>query len=282
MKPKKLLKEKSQPQNPGFLKSQSFELKKFEAIESIPKEELEAMIKAGIFWGHKPSKTHPKMREYICGLKSNVTIIDLEKSYQKLNQALKYLEEKLKEKKDFLILFLGTTPPAKKAIFEIAKKFDFPYVIERWIGGTLTNFKEIFKRLNYFKELEEKKAKGELEKYPKKEQLDFERELVRLNKLFGGIKNMTRLPDLLFAVGVSSKNHLAAIKEANRLQIPVMAIVDTDGNPDSIEIVIPANDDAQSAIEFVLDKISKVIEKNKKIEPLKEQKISQKPQSAKV
>ena len=132
------------------------------------------------------------------------------------------------------------------------------------VGGTLTNFKVISERLKYFKELEEKKEKGELKKYSKKEQLDFERELKRLEKLFGGIKNLEKLPDLLFIVNVSEKNHKTAIREANKLGIPIMAIVDTDGDPEPIEVVIPANDNAKSAIEFVLEKLSQVIEKYKK------------------
>ena len=246
-------------------KNQDSNLVSLSKTLNIPEADLKRMIETGIYWGHKPSKTYPKMREYIEGLKSNVTVFDLKKIYQKLKEAQDYLEKKLKENPNLTILFLGTTPPAKKPILGIAKKFSCPYVIERWVGGTLTNFKNIFERLRYFKELEEKKAKGELKKYSKKEQLDFERELQRLEKLFGGIKNLEKLPDLLFVVNVSEKNHQTAIREANRLKIPIMAIVDTDGNPDPIDVVIPGNDNAKSAIEFVLEKLAQVIEKYHKI-----------------
>jgi len=248
---------------------------------NIPESILKKMIETGIYWGHKPSKTYPKMREYIEGLKSNVTVFDLKKIYQKIKEAQDYLEKKLKENSDLVILFLGTTPPAKKPILEIAKKFNYPYVIERWVGGTFTNFKNIFERLKYFKELEEKKAKGELKKYSKKEQLDFERELQRLEKLFGGIKNLEKLPDLLFIVNVSEKNHQTAIREANRLKIPVMAIVDTDGNPDPIDVVIPANDNSKSAIEFILEKLAQVIEKYHKVKNEKKNLIESKESNKK-
>ena len=231
----------------------------------ISEPDLKKMIETGIYWGHKPSKTHPKMKEYIEGLKSNVTVFDLKKIYQKIKEAQEYLEKKFKENPNLSILFLGTTPPAKKPILEIAKKFNYPYVVERWVGGTLTNFKVISERLKYFKELEEKKEKGELQKYSKKEQLDFERELKRLERLFGGIKNLENLPDLLFIVNVSEKNHKTAIREANRVGIPIMAIVDTDGDPEPIEVVIPGNDNSKSAIEFVLEKLTQVIEKYHKV-----------------
>ncbi len=230
----------------------------------IPKEDFEAMLESGIYWGHLPSKVHPKMREYIEGLKSNVTVIDLRKIYQGIEKAKEYLEEKMKENPDFTILLVGTTPPAREPVLKMAQKFDFPYVIQRWIGGTFTNFQVISQRLKYFRELEEQKEKGELKKYSRKEQLDFERELKRLYKNFGGIKMMEKLPDLLLVINVSFPNHQIAIKEANKVGIPVMAMVDVDGNPEPIDIVIPGNDESKKAIEFVLNKLSEVIEKYRK------------------
>mgnify|MGYP006305950829 CR=1 FL=1 len=180
---------------------------------------LEEMLTAGVHFGHKPSKWHPKMAEYIFGVRNNIHIIDLEKTQAKLEEALRFIQT-IKDKKG-TILFVGTKTIAKDIIKDAAQKTKMPYVTNRWLGGTLTNFNNISKRLKYFRDLEDKKTKGELEKYTKKEKLDIDRELNKLDIRFGGIKNMEKLPDAIFVIDAHQEK--IAIQEARHKDIPVIA-----------------------------------------------------------
>ncbi|OGZ33365.1 MAG: 30S ribosomal protein S2 [Candidatus Portnoybacteria bacterium RIFCSPLOWO2_12_FULL_39_9] len=216
---------------------------------------LEEMMKAGVHFGHRTSRWNPKMEPYIFTTRNNVHIIDLEKTYEKLKEALEFLKE-LKDKKG-IALFVGTKISAKKIVEEAAKECGMPYVNERWLGGTLTNFNVISKRLEYFRNLEKKQKSGELEKYTKKERHEFGIELRKSNHTFGGIKEMVKLPDVLFIVDIR-EDYLAA-KEAKMKGIPSVGLCDTNTDPTSVNFPIPSNDDASSALKLMVGAVAGVL-----------------------
>lgn len=215
---------------------------------------IEEMTKAGLNFGHKTSKTHPKMRQYISRVQNTVHMFDLVKTKEKFQKALDYIKSLHDEGKTLLLV--GTKIQIKSLVKETAIACGLPYVSERWIGGTLTNFGIITKRIEYFRGLETKKETGELEKYTKKEQLDMTRELQKLELRFGGIKNLVKLPQAVFICDLD-KNELA-LKEARVKGIPVIALVDTNIDPTLIDYVIPANDDAQSSVRYILSKVQEL------------------------
>lgn len=218
-------------------------------------EELLAMLKAGVHFGHRKSRVNPRMLPYIFGVRNNVHIIDLVQTKAKLHSALEQLQELRAEGK--VILFVGTRPTAKSSIKEMATTLNMPYVVNRWVGGTLTNFSVIAKRLEYFRELEAKQKRGELEKYTKHEQHLFQIELRRLEEKFGGIKQMQRTPDTLFLADLY-EDELAA-REARRLKIPVIAIADTNTDPTLVDGPIPGNDDAFSSLQYILGRVKETL-----------------------
>ena len=220
---------------------------------------LEEMQKAGLFFGHRQSATHPKMKPFISGSKNNVHMIDLEKSAQILNEALSFVEKIIKENK--VLLLIGTKIQTKKLVKETATELGLPYISERWLGGTFTNFGTIKKRINYFKDMENKKATGELEKYTKLERIRIDKELKDLEIKFGGIKNMEKLPDAIFVFDMRKDS--LAIKEAKDKGVSVIALADTNVDPSPADFAIPANDDAISSIKYILERLKEVVLKNK-------------------
>jgi len=216
----------------------------------------EEMIKAGLGFGHKKSKLHPKMKDYVAKQKDKIYLIDLEKTAEKLGEALDFIKQVKQEGKT--ILFVGTKMAARDLVEETAKACNCPFVNERWIGGTFTNFKEIRKRINYFKDLESKTKDSDFEKnYVKKERLSIQKELERMNAKFRGIKEMEELPAAVFALSADQES--IAIKEAKKIGIKIVAVVDTDTDPTGIDYPIPANDDAFSSIEYILNKVQEVL-----------------------
>lgn len=237
--------------------------------ETKQKEELmTSMLKAGVHFGHGKAKWHPKMAPYIFGVRNNIHIIDLEKTIEKLDEALVFMKDIVK--KDGKILFVGNKKQAAQIVEEAAKKCGMPYVANRWIGGTFTNFKEIIGRVNYLLDLENRKASGDLKKYTKKEQLDFDKEIVKLNKLFGGIKEMKKMPEAIFVV--DAKEEKLAIAEAKTMNIPVVALCDTNYNPNEVDYAIPANDDAASSIAIMVDAVTAEIGENNRTKKAEENK----------
>ena len=216
---------------------------------------LEEMLGAGVHFGHRTSKWNPKMEPYIFTVRNNVHIIDLEKTQEKLEEALEFLQKIKKEKK--IIIFVGAKIAAKEITRQSAEECKMPHVTERWIGGAITNFKVISKRLKHYRDLEQKQETGELKKYTKKEQHDFGVQLQRLNQQFGGIKNLTKLPDALLVVDVSKEQ--LAVKEARAKGIPIVGLCDTNADPTLIDYPIPANDDAISSLRLILGTIVKVL-----------------------
>lgn len=231
-------------------------------VESIlwsKESTLTEMLKAGVQFGHRSSKWNPKMEPYLSGVKNNVHIINLERSFEKFLEALNFISGIVAEGKN--ILFVGTRTHAKKITENAAKEMGMSYVVERWIGGTFTNFPIISKRLEYFRDLEKKAASGELEKYTKKEKHLFLKELQALNLKWGGIKEMTKLPDAVFIVDIVHDK--LAVKEAKEKGIKVIAFCDTNADPTLVDFPIPANDDSISSLSFLFGKIIEVVKKTK-------------------
>ena len=217
---------------------------------------VDEMITAGLGYGHDKSKLNPKMKDYIAKQKDRVHIIDLDKTAEKLTEALDFVKQLKSEGKS--IAFVGTKVAIRDLVKEIAVKCNSPYVTERWIGGVFTNFKEIRKRINYFKELEAKTKEIDFEKkYVKKERLTMLKELERLRLKFDGVKNMEELPKAVFIVDVEKDE--IALKEARQCGIKIIALADTNINPNLIDYPIPGNDDAYTSIEYILYKIEEVL-----------------------
>jgi small subunit ribosomal protein S2 len=224
------------------------------------KIDVEEMAKFGLHFGHKTSKVHPKMFPFIFGVRNNIHIIDLEKTKEKFEETLKFIQDLISQKKT--ILFIGTKPQVKDLVKEIATQLGFPYVNERWLGGTFTNFEVMKKRVEHLKDLEKKKAEGFFEKYTKKERAEIENEIAKLEKKFGGIKNLEKLPDAIFVCDMV-KDKLA-VKEAREKGIKIIAISDTNADPTLADYSIPANDDAISSVKYILEKVKEIIQNTKK------------------
>jgi len=216
---------------------------------------IEEMLEKGVALGHQTTKLHPKMKDYVIGIKNTIHIIDLKKTASCLEKALEFISDLIKQKKTLLIV--GTKPPLKKIIEETATKLKFPYITERWLGGTITNFNVILERLKKYRELEEEKEKTGFKNLLKKERIKKEKKLEFLKKKFEGIKNLEELPATLFICDLT-KDKLA-LKEARQKDIKIIAIVDTNANPNSVDYPIPANDDAISSVKYIFEKIEKAI-----------------------
>lgn len=236
--------------------------KKEEMKEEVKKDKKEekismmSMLKAGVHFGHKKSKRHPKMEQYIYTTRNGINIIDLSKTMAKLNEAVAYAKEI--SAKEGTILFVGTKKQSKKIIKEAAEKCGMPYVTERWLGGTFTNFSKISDSINRLEKMIEQKESGEFEKkYNKKERLELDREIKRLEKKFGGIRSVKKLPDAVFVVDI--KEDLTTVNESNAKNIPIIALVDTNVDPTSIDYQIPSNDDAVRAIELMANAIADAV-----------------------
>ena len=223
--------------------------------ETAEQFNLEEMAGAGLHFGHRTSKTHPKMKPYVASVRNTIHLINLEKTREKLQEAFGAVCDLVASGK--VVLLVGTKVQAKGAVRELAEATGLPYVTERWIGGLLTNFETISKRIAYLKELEEKKQSEEFQKYTKWEQLQMEEEIERLEEKFGGVKTLERLPDAMFLFDLD-KNQLAQ-KEAKLKGMKVFALCDTDLDPTSIDYAIPANDDAASSIKYIAEKLKEAI-----------------------
>lgn len=216
---------------------------------------VEEMAKAGLNFGHTVSKLHPKMKAFVSGVKSNVHMIDMDKSAKEFDGVLKFIATLVAEGKT--LLFVGTKIQAKNLTKLAAEESGMPYVTERWLGGTFTNFETISKRVAHFKDLEAKKAKGEFEKYTKYERMMLDKEIEGLKKKFEGIKHMAKLPEAVLILDL--KKDIAVAREAKRKGIKIVAIVDTNIDPALADYAIYANDDAVSSIGYVLEKIKESI-----------------------
>jgi small subunit ribosomal protein S2 len=220
---------------------------------------MEEMLSSGLGVGHTVSRLHPKMKMYVSGIKNNANIIDLEKTSKEFTKALKFISNLVADNKK--IIFVGTKIQMKELVKTAAEDCNIPYVTERWLGGIFTNFETISKRVDYFKEMEKKKATGEFNKYTKKERLQFDKELEKLRIKFEGIKNMLKLPEAVFIADL--KKDITCAKEAKRKGIFIVAIADTNIDPGLADYPIPANDDAISSVKYILEKVTETIKNSR-------------------
>ena len=216
---------------------------------------IKELLEAGAHFGHQTGRWHPRMKSYIFTKRNGIHIIDLEQTASMLDKACGFVQEVVTG--GGTILFVGTKKQAQESIEQEAQRCGMYYVNQRWIGGTLTNFATIQSRIDYLVRLEDQQARGDFGRLPKKEALKLGEEMLRLNKQVGGFKEMTSLPSALFIVDPTKER--SALAEARRMGIPVIAIVDTNCNPDEIDHTIPANDDAIRAIRLVCSKIADAV-----------------------
>lgn len=221
---------------------------------------LAEMLKSGVHFGHKRSRRHPKMDAYIFTTRNDVAIIDLEKTVQKLHEALSFLTDTAR--KGGTILLIGTKKQAGTLVAKAAESCGMPYVSNHWIGGTITNFAVISRMIKKFKKMKEKIESGELvTKYTKKEQLDFTREHDELRTMLGGIQDLIKVPDAIFIIDM--KHECTALREAIRKNVPIVALCDANANPELVEYPIPCNDDAVKSIEMMTRLASEAINEGK-------------------
>lgn len=216
---------------------------------------MKALLESGVHFGHRTNKWDPRMKPYIFTERNGIHIIDLQQTVKLLNQAYSLIRDTVA--RGGTVLFVGTKRQAQDTIAEEATRCGMPYVTERWLGGFLTNWSTISQRVQELERLEKLRDSGEISRLTKKEGLLIEREIARLERRLAGIRNMKRLPDLLFIVDVCRE--YAAVHEANLLNIPIVAMVDTNCNPQNIDYVIPSNDDAIRAIKLVVGRIADAV-----------------------
>jgi small subunit ribosomal protein S2 len=220
---------------------------------------MKQLLEAGVHFGHQTRKWNPKMKKYIFAARHDIHIIDLEMTAKLIEEAYSFVVEQVKAGKS--VLFVGTKKQAQDAIKEEAERCGMYYVNSRWLGGCLTNFKTIRGRIDYLEKLERMEASGEFDLLPKKEVLGLKKEMAKLTENLGGIKNMKGMPGVMFVV--DPHNEDIAVTEARKLNIPIVAITDTNCDPDVIDYVIPGNDDAIRAIKLISSVIANaVIEAN--------------------
>ena len=223
-------------------------------------KEVESMLKAGIHLGHSKSKNHPAMQPYIFGVRNTIAIIDLIKTEEKLRYAMNIVREIAS--RGGVILFVGTRPGTRHVILDTAKKAGMPYFIERWIGGALTNYKMISKRVEQMETLEKERETGGFDKYTKKERARLDDEIARLKRFFDGLRTLKRMPDAVFVLDIT--HDTTAVNEARKMKIPVIALCDSNSNIDLINYPIPSNDHALPAVVYMLGKFTEAIEEGKR------------------
>jgi small subunit ribosomal protein S2 len=239
----------------------------------VSTEIVSELVSSGIHFGHRCSRWNPKMKPYIYGKRNLIHVIDIRETVKGLLRAKKFLARVVAENQD--VLFVGTKRQARFAIEEFAKRCGMPYVSERWLGGTLTNFRTIRSRLARLEELEAEEASGKLQEYSKKAIAMRTRERLKIKRNLDGIRTLHKLPGALVVVDVN-REHIA-VKEARKLGIPTVCLIDTDSDPDYADIPIPGNDDAIRAIEIVLRHLAESVELGKRSRPAREEQTEEGP-----
>lgn len=234
------------------------------------KVSLKELLDAGAHFGHQSRRWNPKIREYIYTAEDGSHIFDLPKTKEKLEEAIDFIVKASSEGK--IILFVGTKKQAKEKVEEVAKETGMPFVTERWLGGTLTNFDQIRNSIKKLADMKKKKEEGEYKKYTKKERVLIDREIDRLERFFGGMSGINEKPDILIVV--DTKKEAGTVKEAAKEGVEVVGIVDSNSDPTLVDYPIPMNDDATKAIDYVLDLFAKAIMEGKK----KVKKTTKKPE----
>jgi small subunit ribosomal protein S2 len=213
---------------------------------------MRELLEAGVHFGHQTRRWDPKMRPYIFSERNGIHIIDLRQTLEACEQAAQFVQDTVAG--GGTVLFVGTKKQAQSVVQEAAEHAGMPYVNHRWLGGMLTNFPTIHKRILYMRELERMDQSGEMEALPKKERLRLRRELAKLETVLGGVRDLHRIPDVMFVIDV--RTEAIAVREANRLGIPLVAVVDTNCDPDPVDLVIPGNDDAIRASQLMASLIA--------------------------
>ncbi len=216
---------------------------------------IEDMLKAGMHFGHRTNRWHPKMKPFIFTSKNGIYIIDLRKTQEKMQEALEFIVKLISEGKN--ILFVGTKNQVSAPLKKMAVEVNQPYIVGKWLGGFLTNFAVVRKSIKKYLDLTEKKEAGKLDKYTKKERLEFDREIKKLEMRVGGLSSLNKLPDALFIWDIREEE--TAVREAKQKNIPIIAICDTNVNPEEVNYPIPANDDATKTIKLVLEAVKEAI-----------------------
>ena len=219
------------------------------------------LLEAGVDFGHQTQHWNPKMKQYIYGARNGIYVLDLRKTTDLLDKAYEVVRDYAARNKN--ILFVGTKKQASEVVTEEAKRAGAYYINRRWLGGMLTNFETIRTRVNKLRELEDFVSSGHVEKLPKKEQAQLARQLAKLSKTLGGIKEMRGLPDVIFVV--DQQKEAIAIAEANKLNIPVICLADTDANPDNVDYLIPGNDDAIRSVKLITSKLADAVAEGKEL-----------------
>ena len=232
----------------------------FPEFTPVMSKEVESMLKAGIHLGHSKSKNHPAMQPYIFGVRNTIAIIDLLKTEEKLRVATDMVRDI--SSRGGMVLFVGTRPGTRRVILETASNAGMPYFTERWIGGTLTNYKMISKRVDQMEMLEKERETGGFDKYTKKERARKDDEIARLKRFFDGLRKLKRMPDAVFVLDIT--HDTTAVREAKKIKIPVIALCDSNSNIDLIDYPIPSNDHALPAVKYMLGKITEAIEEGKR------------------
>lgn len=228
----------------------------------MPKKQkisLKDLLEAGAHFGHQAARWHPKMAPYLYGVKEGVHVFDLVKTKKALEEAVKFIRNWTATGKT--IVLVGTKRQAQAVIRQQAEKAGLPYVCERWLGGTLTNWEQIKKSLDQLVQMKEARAKGEYKKYTKKERLLLDRQIGRLEKFFGGLVGLEAPPEALFVVDVQKEK--IAIKEARKKGLKIVAVVDSNSDPDDIDYLIPANDDAVGAVRLIVSAVAEAAREGK-------------------
>src|SRR4030042_740348 len=210
-------------------------------------EDIRGLLESGVHFGHLSKHLNPKMKNFIFGKKKNVYIIDLEKTAQKIQEAKDFLKQKAQAGEK--ILFVATKKQLRSIIKELATSCQMPYVVERWVGGLLTNFSVVRKRINKYLELLDKRERGQFDTMVKKEVVRLNREIERMERSYSGVTIMEQLPDCIYVV--DTKKETACVREANKLSIPIVALIDTDGDPEVIDYPIPGNDDSIKSVRYI-------------------------------
>lgn len=222
---------------------------------------MKQLLEAGVHFGHQTRRWDPKMRPYIYGERNGIHIVDLRQTVTQVAEAIDFVKQIAIDGGS--VLFIGTKKQAQGAVEEAAKRAGQPYVNYRWLGGMLTNFTTIQKRIYYMKELRRLEETGEMNARPKKERLKLRRELQKLEQNLGGVSDMSRLPEAVFIVDVNTEE--TAVREADRLDIPIIALVDTNSDPDPVDYVIPGNDDAIRASDLIANALADAMVEGKEI-----------------
>ncbi|MBI2405779.1 30S ribosomal protein S2 [Candidatus Microgenomates bacterium] len=229
---------------------------------------LEELLEAGAHFGHRADRWHPKSAPYLFGVREGVHIFDLEKTRDALLAAQEELKSRAEKGQTFL--FVGTKQQAQEVMRKTAQELDMPYIVDRWIGGFFTNFEQMKRSLSKLAKMKQEQEAGEYKKFTKKEQLLLSREISHLERLFGGVATVTKLPDMVIIVDTNREK--TAVEEARKMGVPILAIVDSNSDPTLVDYPIPANDDSIKSVEYIVGKLGQAIAEGKKKAKIKDQK----------